>query len=51
MEIPAEIKKNNSTENTILVLCEDVKTCFQLNQVPIQRVFKKKIKNKFSVFN
>lgn len=32
MEIPAEIKKSNSAENTILVLCEDVKTCYQLNQ-------------------
>lgn len=33
MEIPAEIKRVNAIENTILVLCEDVKTCFQLNQV------------------
>lgn len=41
VEIPAEIKKSSSVENTILVLCEDVKTCFQLNQVITDTAFTK----------
>ncbi|KAK5647030.1 hypothetical protein RI129_005494 [Pyrocoelia pectoralis] len=32
VEIPTDIQKGNSTENnTVLILCQDTKTCYQLN--------------------
>ncbi|KAH1013455.1 hypothetical protein HUJ04_002439 [Dendroctonus ponderosae] len=34
VEIPAEIRKNKSPENTtVLILCSDQRTCYQLNEI------------------
>ena len=33
VEIITEMKTKNVNENNILILCQDTRTCFQLNQV------------------
>lgn len=33
VEIPEELKKTNSAENNVLIFCQDMRTCYQLNQV------------------
>nr|XP_023011814.1 DNA repair endonuclease XPF [Leptinotarsa decemlineata] len=53
VEIPAQIKKSNTKENTILILCTDYRSCYQLKEVltngPELYLFNKAFRNKLPI--